>query len=124
MADEESGHYPSNRAFIILRLPIAVLTQTEEITLVEEHGAIRTSPQAADEAGSQARTRTTEFVYAYSCLLNALHAAFNGAPDRIDVAIGLMYELRMIVVSLMKTPIGDGSGQTAGPSFECLDTAR
>ena len=29
-----------------------------------------------------------------------------------------MYELKMIAVSLMQTPAGDGSGMTAGPSFE------
>jgi hypothetical protein len=59
-----------------------------------------------------------EFSTAYSNLLNALHAAFNGQPAGIDVAIGCMYELKMIAVSLMQTPIGDGSKMTAGPSFE------
>ena len=73
--------------------------------------------------GSQAQTRTAEFAYAYSSLLNALHAAFNGAPNRINTAIGLMYELRMIAVGLMQTPVDDGSAQTAGPSFEYVDTA-
>jgi hypothetical protein len=32
-----------------------------------------------------------------------------------------MYELKMIAVSLMQTPVGDGSGKTAGPSFEYID---
>jgi hypothetical protein len=85
---------------------------------------MKPNPKIADfEPGSQAHTRVSEFAYAYSSLLNALHQAFNGAPDRIDAAIGLMYELRMIAVGLMQTPVGDGSPQTAGPSYEYVDTA-
>jgi hypothetical protein len=73
------------------------------------------------EPGTQARLLTAEFASAYSSLLNVLHAAFNGAPGRINGAIGLMYELRMIAVRLMQTSIGDGSAQTAGPSYEYVD---
>jgi hypothetical protein len=49
--------------------------------------------------------------------LYALHEASNGTPDRINTAIGLMYELKMIAVGLMQTPAGDGSTMTAGPSY-------
>lgn len=81
---------------------------------------MKPNPKIADfEPGSQAHTRVSEFAYAYSSLLNALHQAFNGAPGRIDTAIGLMYELKMIAVSLMETPVGNG--QTAGPSYEYVD---
>jgi hypothetical protein len=83
---------------------------------------MRPNPKIADfAAGSQAQTRVAEYAYAYSSLLNALHAAFNGEPGRINTAIGLMYELRMTAVSLMQTPVGDGSQQTAGPSYEYVD---
>jgi len=71
--------------------------------------------------GTQAHTRIAEYAYAYSNLLNALHTAFNGEPGRIDTAIGLMYELKMLAVSLMQTPLNDGSGMTAGPSYEYID---
>ena len=86
---------------------------------------MKPNPKIADfEPGSQAHTRVSEFAYAYSSLLNALHQAFNGAPDRIDAAIGLMYELRMIAVGLMQTPVGDGSPQDRqGRGFEYVDTA-
>jgi hypothetical protein len=70
----------------------------------------------------QARSRVEEFSYAYSSLLNALHTAFNGEPAKIDTAIGLMYELKMIAVGLMQTPTGDGK-TTAGPSFEYIDAS-
>ncbi len=83
---------------------------------------MKSNPKIADFApGSQARTRVEQFSYAYSSLLNALHIAFNGQPAKIDVAIGLMYELKMIAVSLMQTPAGEGSNATAGPSFEYIE---
>ncbi len=83
---------------------------------------MKANPKIADfEPGTRARARIEEFSYAYSSLLNALHTAFNGAADNINVAIGLMYELKMLAVSLMQTPLDDGSGLTAGPSFEYID---
>jgi hypothetical protein len=71
--------------------------------------------------GTQARTRIESFAYSYSSLLNALHSAFNGQPDRLSTAIGLMYDLRVQAVALMQTDTGDGSGQTVGPSFEFVN---
>jgi hypothetical protein len=83
---------------------------------------MKPNPKIADFAlGTQARTRVQEFSLAYSSLLNALHIAFNGHPEKIDSAIGLMYELKMIAVSLMQTSAGDGSDATAGPSFEYVE---
>jgi Ferritin-like len=82
---------------------------------------MKANPKITDFApGTQARSRVEEFGYAYSSLLNALHTAFNGEPTRINTAIGLMYELKMIAVGLMQTPAGDGSKATAGPSFEYI----
>jgi hypothetical protein len=82
---------------------------------------MKANPKVADFApGTQARTRVEEFALAYSSLLNALHTAFNGAPDRINVALGLMYELKVLAVALMQTPIATGANQTAGPSYEYL----
>jgi Ferritin-like len=81
---------------------------------------MKPNPKIADFApGTQARFRVEEFSSAYSNLLNVLHAAFNGEPAKIDTAIGLMYELKMIAVNLMQTPTGDGK-TTAGPSFEYI----
>lgn len=72
--------------------------------------------------GSQARTRAGEFAYSYSSLLNALQRAFDGAPARIDVVIGLMYDLKVMAVALMATPLWDGDGMNAGPCFEYVTT--
>ena len=86
---------------------------------------MKPNPKIADFAlGSQARTRIEEFSYAYSSLLNVLHATFNGAPDRMKAAIALMYELKLIAVSLMQTSAGDGSTMTAGPSYEYIDVVQ
>jgi hypothetical protein len=70
------------------------------------------------EPGSQAHVRITRFNYDYNCLLNALHHCFNGEPDKLDVAIGIMYSLRTDAVALMQTPVAAGSGLCVGPSFE------
>jgi hypothetical protein len=73
------------------------------------------------EQGTQARVRVEQYAYSYSSLLNALHKAFNGHPENIQVAMGLMYELRIEAVALMSTSLGDGSGRTAGPSYEFVN---
>jgi hypothetical protein len=83
---------------------------------------LRPNCKIADFAvGTQARTRIERFAYSYTSLLNALHDAFNGHPEKLDAAFGLMYDLRVEAVSLMQTDTGDGSGLTVGPSFEYVD---
>lgn len=84
---------------------------------------LRANCRIADFArGTQARTRIEQFAYNYAALLNALHHAFNGEPQKINAAIGVMYDLRVLSVAMMQTDIGDGSGQTVGPSFEYVQT--
>ncbi|ROZ76209.1 ferritin-like protein [Ramlibacter sp. WS9] len=83
---------------------------------------LRPNCKIADfKVGTQARTRIEQFAYSYGSLLNAMHEAFNGQPDRLDTAIGVMYDLRVVAVAMMQTDIGDGSGQTVGPSFEYIE---
>jgi ferritin-like protein len=80
---------------------------------------LRPNCKIADyQADTQARTRITQFAYSYSSLLNALHAAFNGQPDKLDAAVGLMYDLRTSAASLMDTPDPTAPGLNVGPSFE------
>lgn len=68
--------------------------------------------------GSQAKTRISQFAYSYSNMLNALHDVFNGNSDKLDAAIGLMYDLRTSAASLMQTPDPTKPGLNVGPSFE------
>jgi len=72
-------------------------------------------------SGTQARTRIESFAYSYSSLLNTLHDTFNGHPEKLNTAIGLMFDLRVQAVALMQTDTGDGSGLTVGPSFEYVN---
>jgi hypothetical protein len=72
--------------------------------------------------GTDARTRIEQFAYNYSSLLNALHLAFNGEPERLDAAIGLMYDLRVLAVALMQTVADPQTGLTVGPSYEFVRT--
>ena len=58
------------------------------------------------------------FTWGYSSLLRALHQAFNGSPETIDTAIGLMYQLRLGAQQLMSTPLKKGSDRNAGPVYK------
>jgi hypothetical protein len=68
--------------------------------------------------GSQVEMLSRTFSYGYSCLLNALHLSFNGSPETVNTAMGLMYQLRVQAQTLMSTPIRKDSQQTAGPVFQ------
>lgn len=70
------------------------------------------------QTGTQARTRIERFAWSYSTLLNALHNVFNGHPECLDAAIGMMYELPVTAVALFQTDAGDDDGLTVGPSFQ------
>jgi hypothetical protein len=71
--------------------------------------------------GTQARTRIEQFASSYTSLLNSLHETFNGSPAKLDVALGLMYDLRVQAVALMQTATDNSDGCTVGPSFEYVD---
>lgn len=84
---------------------------------------LRLNCKIADFAvGTQARTRIERFAFSYSTLLNVLHDIFNGHPEKLSAAIGMMYDLRVLAVSLFQTDTGDGTGRTVGPSFEYVNT--
>ena len=62
-----------------------------------------------------------EFDEAYTTLLNAINATVNGQPDQLNVAIGVMYELRVQALLLMRTPIPNRKdGANAGPRWRFL----
>jgi Ferritin-like len=59
-----------------------------------------------------------EFDESYTTLLNAIQATVSGDPNQLDVAIGVMYQLRVQALLLMRTPIQDGVN--AGPRWRFL----
>ncbi|MBP2300807.1 ferritin-like domain-containing protein [Azospirillum picis] len=76
-------------------------------------------PKQSDYAdGSAAAIQSQAFNTYYSNLLKALHASFNGQPDRINEAIGLMFDLKIQAKLLMNTPMPDGSGKFAAPTWQ------
>lgn len=72
--------------------------------------------KAADyPEGSKARFAVDRFNASYSDLLRALHDTFNGNPDRIDVAMGLMYDVRFAAQDVAITPNPNGAGMCGLP---------
>jgi hypothetical protein len=78
--------------------------------------------QALDP-NSRARLLSEEFNQAYANVLNALHTTFNGEPEHIQPAVGLMFSLTVLAESLMQTPTGPASEVNAGPSFQYHPTS-
>ncbi|MBX3745786.1 MAG: ferritin-like protein [Verrucomicrobiae bacterium] len=79
------------------------------------------NPKAASyPPGSAARHACDTFNYTYTNLLKSLHATFNGQPQSLRAAIGLMFSMRQQALDLMS---GTNLGGTAvGPSFEYQPT--
>jgi rubrerythrin len=67
--------------------------------------------------GSRALILSEQFAQTYQALLNGLNRTFNGEPDYLGQAIGLMYSLSVLARQLVQTPSGLNDGTTAGPSF-------
>jgi hypothetical protein len=77
-----------------------------------------TNPKAAKyQPGSAAANHNNTFNYTYTSLLKALHEVFNGHPDSLRAAIGLMESAKELAVTMMSSiPVSDKVN--AGPSFE------
>jgi hypothetical protein len=76
-----------------------------------------TNPKASKYApGSKAFKVNNTFNYTYTSVLKCLHLVFNGQPDRIAPAIGLMESLKEQAWYLMSIEVEKGA--TAGPSFQ------
>jgi hypothetical protein len=69
------------------------------------------------EPNSRAYNLVQRFNHSYTSLLRALHQTFNGTPDNLKRAIGVMYELKLLANDVVSTPMGD-TGYTAAPTFE------
>ena len=62
------------------------------------------------------RVESDVFNEIYSNLLRALHITFNGRPDYLDTAIGLMFDLKLQAIKLMAIPLD--ANTTAAPCYE------
>jgi rubrerythrin len=70
--------------------------------------------------GTTARRLCDTFNYTYTSLLKALHDAFNGKPETLPAAIGLMWSLEQQFVEMAQFPADPShqDGPRAAPSFE------
>lgn len=59
---------------------------------------------------------------AYTGMVSALTAAFNGNPASLGVAVRAMFDLRMAALRALTTPLADGVS-VAGPAFRYLGAA-
>jgi hypothetical protein len=69
---------------------------------------------------SRAAAASQLFDETYRGLLRVLHKTFNGEPQALDQAAGIMYSLEVLGRKLVSTPIDASSPTTAGPSFQAL----
>lgn len=73
-------------------------------------------------AGSTAYRRAERFNQVYTKLLKSLEDVFNGHPDSLKDALGLMYSVDLHLQNLVGTPIDDNGdpdvGPNAGPPFD------
>ena len=54
--------------------------------------------------GSEVRRKMIEFNRTYMGLLDELHAALNGKPQRMMQSVARMYDLKYQAIELMKIP--------------------
>jgi Ferritin-like len=73
-----------------------------------------------DSADWRAEQLSTEADAAYSKILRALHLGFNGQPDKVNDAVGAMFEFKTILGELLQQKLTGGTlaGQFAGPRFK------
>ena len=72
--------------------------------------------------GSTAYRKAERFNKVYTKLLKSLENVFNGHPDSLNDALGLMYSVDLHLRNLVRTPVDDNGdpevGPNAGPTFD------
>jgi rubrerythrin len=78
--------------------------------------------KAADlDPDTDARRHANQFGFTYTKLLKALQRTFDGEPEQLDAALGLMFELKLTGQTLCALPAvvgGQQTGKNAGPPFD------
>jgi hypothetical protein len=69
-------------------------------------------------AGSRVRSAAEQCDRTYGDLLRSLHATFNGNPQGLGQAVGLMFSLEVQARELMTMSIAANDPATAGPAFQ------
>ncbi|MGW0532198.1 ferritin-like domain-containing protein [Streptomyces sp. NPDC003032] len=69
-------------------------------------------------SGSAARRDSEQCDESYTRALTSLNRVFNGHPDEMDDAVGLMYQMQVQAKKLLGIKVPDGGGTVVGPSFQ------
>lgn len=94
-----------------------VLIDERNVWNMQPNGDPDTLPRS-----SRARRASVQFAYDYTSLLNALHRTFNGRPEAIRDAMGLMYQLRLAAQDVLSTPLPDDPDTATGLCFRWQPT--
>jgi Ferritin-like len=70
--------------------------------------------------GSKVRLQSETCDRVYGDLLRSLGAVFNGRPEMLGEAVGLMFSLEVQARELLTTPVAPDSPLMAGPSFQAV----
>jgi hypothetical protein len=79
---------------------------------------MRPNLRAGDIPPGELRAVVDGFNAIYASLLEQIERSFDGNPAELAPAVGTMFELKYAANDLLRTPLRDGSGQHAGPTFE------
>ncbi|WP_213306223.1 ferritin-like domain-containing protein [Paraburkholderia sacchari] len=94
---------------------------TGEPVPLDESNIVNLYPNAALSdypQGSGAYIAGKQFYEAYRSLLVALDQTFNGQPERLDAALGIMFELKLVAQQVMQFQVGAApSAVFAAPPF-------
>jgi hypothetical protein len=73
-----------------------------------------------DQADWRAEQLSTECDASYTKILSALHLGFNGKSDKVNDAVGAMFEFKTVLGELLQQRLsaGPNAGQFAGPRFK------
>lgn len=82
---------------------------------------MKPNPKMSDyPEDTQAYVNSKLFNANYTALLNCLHATFNGEPEKINDAMGIMFSLRLYALKLLAIPDPNDPNYVCGPSFEFI----
>ncbi len=86
---------------------------------------MRDDPKPGDyDDNPEIASLDARFNATWSALLDGLDAAFNDEKKRLAELVPLMYRLKQDAQRLMRVPLPDTAGQTAGPTWQYIGKRR
>jgi hypothetical protein len=94
--------------------PLIIDDTADVIQMVDDPELVTYAPE-----DWRAEQLSQESDAAYTKILTALHQGFNGKPDKVNDAVGAMFEFKTITGELLqqKLTAGPNAGQFAGPRY-------